>query len=173
MNAAFDLNDVLIRSAEVDDANGMSIVANMLGVRHGTLREPYQSIAKTRKMLEAIPADDRRLVAVWHDTIVGYVGLHRAQGREHHMAEIGLSIHDDFAGKGLGGLLLAAIIDTAENWLDIRRLQLIVNVDNHHAIKLYEKHGFEHEGTLRGLTFRNGDYIDGHIMARLRKDHMK
>lgn len=170
MNDAFNIDELVIRAAEVDDAKAMNEVANLPGVRFGTLREPFQNIASTRKMIETMPAGDRRLVAEWNGKIIGYIGLHRSSGREHHMAEIGISVHDDYAGKGLGGKLLAAIIDTAENWLDIRRLQLMVNVDNHHAIKLYEKHGFKHEGTLRGLTFRNGTYVDGHIMARLRDE---
>jgi putative acetyltransferase len=170
---AFNIDELVIRALELDDAEEMAAISNMPGVRHGTLREPFQSVAFTRKLIETMPPNHRRLVGTWNGKIVGYTGLHRSSGREQHMAEIGLSVHDDFAGKGVGGKLLAAVIDLAENWLDIRRLQLMVNVDNLHAIKLYEKHGFKHEGTLRGLTFRNGEYVDGHIMGRLRDDQKK
>jgi putative acetyltransferase len=34
-------------------------------------------------------------------------------------------------------------------------------------IALYEKFGFEIEGTHRRLAFRNGEYVDGYSMARL------
>ena len=166
----FALEDMILRAAEVDDAEGLTILGNLPGVRHGTLREPFQSIAGTRKMLENTPPTDRRIVAIWQGQLIGWCGLYRHKGRESHVAEIGIGVHDNFVGKGIGGKLLAAAIDTAENWLDIRRLQLFVNADNLHAIKLYEKHGFKHEGTLRGLTFRDAQYVDGHIMARLRDE---
>lgn len=170
MSDAFNIDELEIRAAEVGDAEGLTILGNLPGVRYGTLREPYQSIASTRNMLESTPRTDRRIVAIWNGQLIGWCGLYRHKGREQHVAEFGIGVHDDFAGKGVGGRLLATIIDLAENWLDIRRLQLMVNVDNHHAIKLYEKQGFKQEGTLRSLTFRNGEYVDGHIMARLRDE---
>jgi len=36
------------------------------------------------------------------------------------------------------------------------------------AIALYEKFGFEVEGTHRRYAFRNGEYVDAYSMARLR-----
>jgi putative acetyltransferase len=167
---AFNIDDVILRAAELDDAEGLTTLGNLPGVRNGTLRVPFQSVASTRKMLENTPSTDCRILAIWQGQVIGWCGLYRLKGREHHVAEIGIGVHDDFAGKGIGGKLLSAIIDTADNWLNISRIQLYVNVDNHHAIKLYERFGFQHEGTLRSLTFRNGEYVDGHIMARLREE---
>jgi putative acetyltransferase len=43
-------------------------------------------------------------------------------------------------------------------------------VDNEPAIKLYKKFGFEIEGRLRDFSYRNGEYIDAYIMARIKKD---
>ena len=39
--------------------------------------------------------------------------------------------------------------------------------DNQHAIALYQKYGFEIEGTHRAFAFRAGQYADGLSMARL------
>ena len=36
------------------------------------------------------------------------------------------------------------------------------------AIALYEKFGFEVEGTHRRLAFRDGEYVDAYSMARLK-----
>lgn len=59
-------------------------------------------------------------------------------------------------------------IDLAENWLDLTRIELKVYVDNASGIALYEKFGFQMEGTHRRYAFRDGGYVDAYSMARLR-----
>jgi putative acetyltransferase len=49
------------------------------------------------------------------------------------------------------------------------RLELEVYVDNAPAIRLYEKFGFIIEGTMVQFAFRDGQYVDTYMMARLRK----
>jgi len=98
--------------------------------------------------------------------IVGNAGLRRLTGRRIHVGQIGMGVHDDFTGRGVGSALLAALIDTADNWLAIKRVELTVYVDNAPAIRLYEKFGFETEGRLRAFAFRNGEYVDAFTMAR-------
>ena len=52
--------------------------------------------------------------------------------------------------------------------LDLKRLELTVYVDNAPAIRVYEKFGFVIEGTHRMHAFRDGVFVDSHLMARLR-----
>jgi L-phenylalanine/L-methionine N-acetyltransferase len=47
-------------------------------------------------------------------------------------------------------------------------LDLRVYVDNSPAIVLYKKFGFDIEGTHRRFAYRNGEYVDAHVIARLR-----
>ena len=61
-----------------------------------------------------------------------------------------------------------AMIDLAENWLNTQRTKLQVYADNEPGISLYEKFGFEIEGTHRNHAFRDGLYVDSYTMARLR-----
>jgi putative acetyltransferase len=63
---------------------------------------------------------------------------------------------------------MAAMIDLADNWLGLRRLELEVWADNAAAIHLYEKFGFVVEGTGRQFARRAGELVDAHFMARLR-----
>jgi putative acetyltransferase len=64
---------------------------------------------------------------------------------------------------------MQAGIDLADNWLNLRRLELEVFVDNEPAIQLYKKFGFTIEGTLVEFAFRDGRYVDTFTMARLRE----
>ena len=79
-----------------------------------------------------------------------------------------MAVRDDWQGKGVGTALMQAAIDLADNWLNLKRLELEVYVDNASAIRLYEKIGFAIEGTMVDFAFRDGQYVDTHLMARLR-----
>ena len=94
--------------------------------------------------------------------------LHFHRPRRKHVGAIGISVHADWQGKGVGKELMRAIIDLADNWLNLTRLELEVYADNEAAIHLYERFGFEIEGTLRQHAFRDGRYIDSKVMGRLR-----
>jgi putative acetyltransferase len=85
-----------------------------------------------------------------------------------HVGSIGMAVRDDWQGRGVGTALMEAALDLADNWLNLTRVELTVYVDNAPAIALYEKFGFEVEGTHRRMAFRNGGYVDGYSMARLR-----
>lgn len=79
-----------------------------------------------------------------------------------------MSVHDEWQGKGIGTALMRAGVELADNWLNLMRLELEVYADNEPAIRLYRRHGFELEGTLRQYAFRDGRYVDSYLMARLR-----
>ncbi|GAJ90853.1 GNAT family N-acetyltransferase [Agrobacterium sp. SHOUNA12C] len=159
---------VEIRAAAPSDAEGIALIANLPGFRAGTLRLPFQSIEETRQWLEKPTPGAISLVALLEGQIVGNAGLRRHDGRQIHTGNIGMGVHDDFIGRGIGSALFAALVDTADNWLAIKRLQLTVYVDNGPAIRLYEKFGFETEGRLKAFAFRNGEYVDAFTMARIR-----
>ncbi len=61
---------------------------------------------------------------------------------------------------------MTSLLDLADHWLNLLRIELLVYGDNESAIALYQKYGFTMEGTLRKLAFRAGTYVDGLLMAR-------
>ncbi len=161
-----------IRAAEPSDAAALARLTNLPGVRHGTLRLPYDAAAPLERRLSA-PGNDCFLVGVLGsgaaETIVAHGGLMPGRRRRSHVGEVLLLVHDDHVGRGHGTALLLALLDLADNWLGLRRLELDVNADNEAAIRLYRRHGFEVEGTRRGDVLRDGVLIDSHFMGRLRE----
>lgn len=77
-------------------------------------------------------------------------------------------MRDDWQGKGVGSALMQAMIDLADKWLNLTRLELTVYTDNEAGIALYKKFGFEIEGTHRKFAFRDGEFVDAYAMARVR-----
>jgi L-phenylalanine/L-methionine N-acetyltransferase len=157
-----------IRAREPGDWPEVAALMDLPKVRFGTLRLPLASKDQWRKMMEAPPEGTTGIVAVLDGCIVGNAGLIQQKGRRSHVGDIGMSVHDDHCGRGIGSALMAALIDAADNWFNLRRLELTVYVDNEPAIRLYRKFGFEVEGTRRADAFRDGRFVDSFAMARLR-----
>jgi L-phenylalanine/L-methionine N-acetyltransferase len=108
-------------------------------------------------------------VACVDEEVVGHLGLETfTQPRRRHVGEIGMAVRDDWHGKGVGTALMETALDLADNWLNLTRLELTVYADNAAGIALYEKVGFEIEGTHRRYAFRKGEYVDAYSMARIR-----
>ena len=163
-----DPGPVVIRAIRPDDVEGLHALQNLPGYRFGTLRLPYQSLDEVRKFVDTRPPGHVGIVALLGGRIVGAAGLERLSGRRNHAAYLGMGVHDGHVGQGIGTALLQALLDTADNWLGLKRLELTAFVDNAPAIALYQRHGFEIEGTLRAYAFRNGVFVDAYAMARLR-----
>lgn len=135
----------------------------------GTLQLPMTPRETWRKRLLERPEGLYSLVACADDEVVGSLGLEtRARPRVRHVGTIGMVVRDDWQGKGIGTALMGAALDLADNWLGLTRVELTVYTDNAAAIALYEKFGFEIEGTHRRHAFRDGGYVDAYSMARLR-----
>ena len=159
---------LIIRAREPSDWQEIAALLQLPRVRWGTLRLPFASAEETRKRIEKSPDSSVFIVAVQNDRLIGVASTVRYKGRRDHVGDIGVSVHDDFQGRGIGSALLGALVDTADRWLNLRRLELAVYVDNEPAIRLYKRFGFVIEGTRRAVAFRDGAFVDDHVMARVR-----
>lgn len=161
------MSAVTIRAYETADWEDVAVLFLAPNCRWGTARMPYQSRDDIKHKLVNPPVGMRRLVAIVDEKVVGFVNLQTFRDCRAHVGSIGIFVHDDYQNRGIGSQLMAAIIDLAENWLNLKRIELIVNTDNPSAIHLYEKFGFEIEGTLKKDAFRDGAYIDAYTMAKV------
>ncbi len=164
------VENLSIRRAEPDDSAALYEMFTSPKVYEGTLQLPYPSREMWRQRVAEPGAGTYNLVAVVGDRVVGMFGLHTFPNRprRRHVGAIDIVVHDEWQGKGVGAALMRAGLDLADNWLNLTRLELEVYTDNEAAIHLYERFGFEREGTLRQHAFRDGRYVDSNVMARLR-----
>ena len=161
--------EISVRRAEPEDYEAVQRVFSGPKVVAGTLQLPFPSAELWRKRLSEPSDNTHQLVACVDGEVVGEISLMiRNRPRVRHTASFGMAVRDDWQGKGVGSALLEAALDLADNWLDITRVELRVYTDNEAGIALYEKSGFEVEGTHRRDAFRGGEYVDTYSMARLR-----
>jgi putative acetyltransferase len=138
-------------------------------VVRNTLQLPYRSLESVRELLIKSGEGQYTLVAVVDGEVVGVIGLHTSsRPRVNHRGEIGMMVRDDWQGKGVGKAMMQAVVDLADKWLNLSRIELTVFTDNEPAIALYRKFGFEIEGELRKYAFRDGEFVDAYSMARVK-----
>jgi L-phenylalanine/L-methionine N-acetyltransferase len=161
--------EIAIRRAGPSDAEAIwKCYTAPLAVRN-TLQMPYRSLESVREQLTKSGEGDHILVAVIDDEVVGVIGLHTSsRPRVNHRGEVGMMVRDDWHGKGVGTAMMQAVIDLADKWLNLARIELTVFTDNESAIALYRKFGFEIEGTHRKYAFRDGEFVDAYAMARIK-----
>jgi len=165
-----DPAEVTIRGLEERDHDAVHAILTSESVIEGTMRVPHSPLQSTKDRLE--PKDGvHLLVAEVDDRVVGFAELvgSPSHPRHSHVAELNMvCTHPEFERRGVGRALTEAVLDLADNWLNLRRLTLVVFEDNAHAIRLYEKLGFEHEGVMREFGFKRGSYVGAVVMGRLR-----
>jgi len=160
--------EIQIRAAEPSDAEAFHEIMSCPKVIANTLQIPWRPLDFHRERVQSQPGT-YRLVATLDGRVVGNLGLHENQSpRRRGVASFGMAVHDDFANRGVGSALVAAMLELADGWLAIRRIELEVWKDNLAAIHLYEKFGFVIEGTGRQFAWRAGELVDAHYMARVR-----
>jgi len=88
-----------------------------------------------------------------------------------HSAEMGILIGGIAdRGQGYGQEAMRMAVEFCWRELNLQRLSLYVYGANDHAIRVYSKIGFVHEGLLRRAGYVDGRYVDVTVMGMLRRD---
>ncbi|MCA0176213.1 MAG: GNAT family N-acetyltransferase [Proteobacteria bacterium] len=162
---------VTLRRAQADDAPAFVRLMSDEAVFGSLMQLPHPSEALWRERLasqEKATNGELHLVALLGGVVVGSAGLlPQPQVRRRHVAMLGISVAQAAHRQGVGLALMTALLDHADRWAGILRVELFVFADNAPAIALYERLGFVREGLHRAHGLRAGVYADTLSMARL------
>ena len=161
-----------IRKCEINDADNMLKMLLELDKETEYMLfeadERPNDINRVKAMInQSVNGDNLLLIATEDDNIIGFLSAQRGILRKiKHTAYIVVGIREKFRGKGIGKRLFCDLdLWAKEN--NISRLELTVMCPNSIAKQLYEKNGFEVEGTKRNAIFMNGKYIDEYYMSKI------
>ena len=165
------MEDITIRRSTDLDFEALTQLYEDADVYGQTLQLPYPSLAAWKKRLNEAPPTVFHLVAEIDGEVVGSVVVEpSANVRRRHVGTIAIAVKGGRQGQGIGSRLLGSVIDLADNWMNLLRLELTVFVDNEAAIALYKKHGFLFEGELVHYAYRNGRYVNAFQMGRIKPE---
>lgn len=88
----------------------------------------------------------------------------------HRTCTFHIQVSPEARGRGVGGFALEGMLRHAFRDLGLNRVELDVLETNARARRMYEKAGFEVEGTRRQAAFKDGAYVDMVQMSLLRKE---
>jgi len=108
------------------------------------------------------------LAAELDGQVVGYAYANsfRSRAAYHWVVENSVYVAATAQGRGVGAALLQALIDACSA-RDFRQMIAVIGEPTNTAsIKLHERFGFRHLGTLPGIAWKHGRWLDTVFMQR-------
>jgi RimJ/RimL family protein N-acetyltransferase len=164
---------IRLRAMEEDDLGPLNALINDPDVLQHLDVIPFgQPLAGIREWWESTRGrDDAAVFAI--ETLPGEpIGVCSLEGIDPgaRTATLGIWIGQPHWEKGYGTDAMRTLCRFAFEHMNLQRITLAVLDSNPRARAVYEKVGFEHEGTLRRARFRGGRYVDVHVMGLLVED---
>lgn len=167
-----DGRQVTIMEATESYAEQMIAFYNIVGGETDFLsfggNEFLRDIKEYKEFIETTRLEQNSMIllATVKETIIGIASITSSQkDRTKHVGTLGIVLSEQFIGQGLGRTLMEQLIAWAASNGITNKISLVTREDNLHAIKLYEKLGFEKEGLIQKDTFIRGVYYNTLVMG--------
>jgi L-amino acid N-acyltransferase YncA len=161
---------VIIRAAAASD---MDAIAHIYAhhVNHGTgtfETEPPDNSEMGRRWAEVTARGLPWLVADDDGDVVGYAyaGPYRPRVAYRHTVEDSIYVRADRLGRGVGRLLMPALIDATKACAMHQMIAVIGDSGNRASIELHRRFGFQDAGLLKDVGFKFGRWLDTVFMQR-------
>jgi RimJ/RimL family protein N-acetyltransferase len=140
--------------------------------RFQQMPSPFSRADAESRVAELI-ARDRNTQPTWAMTlgeqVIGIVRL--SFECDHRIAVLGYGVHKKHWGEGLSREGARSVVDLAfAHYEQLRRIRAQTDLRNARSIRVLEKLGFTHEGTLRANTFEKGEFVDETVFGLLREE---
>jgi L-amino acid N-acyltransferase YncA len=162
-------NGVQVRNATVNDAAAIAEIYNQgIEDRVATYETEPRSAEEQQAWLRAVADRYPAVVAQIDGEIVGWAGAAPYRTRECYrgIGEFSMYVRRDWRGRGVGDLLVAALISEAER-LGLWKLLSRIFPFNETSRALCQKHGFREVGIYEKHARLDGRWLDVVIIERL------
>ncbi len=158
-----------IRLANLNDAEAVRSIYNLeVETAPVTFDLVPRSLEEQREWIAARAGAHAVLVAVEDEEIVGFAALspYRSKPAYSTSVENSVYVHRDHQGKGIGDVLLGALVEAADQRGFHATFARIVG-GHERSLSLHRKHGFHVVGVEREVGRKFGRWLDVVLMERL------
>lgn len=168
-----DDNAVRLRPLEREDLRFVHQLDNNASVMRYWFEEPYETFAELSMLYDEHIHDqrERRFVVEFEGENAGLVELVEID-HVHRRAEFQIVVAPEYQGKGIASRATRLALEYGFSVLNLYKIYLIVDKENHDALRIYEREGFELEGELKHEFFINGQYRDVIRMRLFQHDYL-
>ena len=172
---------IRLRPLERGDLYFVHRLDNNANVMRYWFEEPYETFDELTHLYNEHIRDqrERRFVIEYgsdeggkRNNIAGLVELVEID-HIHRRAEYQIIVAPDHQGKGIATRATELALEYGFSVLNLYKIYLIVDVENAGARHVYEKIGFQAEGTLRHEFFINGQYRDVTRMCLFQHEYLQ
>ena len=133
---------------------------------------PYDAESFVAEMSARSREDRPNWAVVQLGVVVGVVSLTFEQ--HFGIAVVGYGVHGDLRGRGFAVEAAGAVIDQAfAKYPQLQRIRAHTDLENASSMRVLEKLGFTHEGTLRSNQFVKGRFCDEVVFGLLREEWIR
>ena len=176
MEYAFSTPRTLLRGLEREDCAIMADFYNNRELLEGFLFPHEPVFPATKAEVEGLV--DYFKQGNWFALCVEHRETHKPIGfaaikpyMVNRVSFISICLSPEFWGQGYGTEVMNTLLEISFDYFNMRKACLCVCSFNERAIRSYEKVGFEVEGRLREVVYRNGRYFDLVWMGLTKNDH--
>lgn len=164
------MNNILVTLSRDEDIPAISgIYAHHVRTGLGSFEtDPPSPTEMSQRYIKLRSRDFPFLVARQNDRVVGYAyaGPYRERRAYRFTVEDSIYVDPTFVGRGVGKMLLDALIRECES-RDFRQMIAVIgDSGNLPSIKLHERCGFRSVGVFRSVGFKHDRWVDVVLMQR-------
>ena len=167
-------NDIELRNAEIRDAEALIEYLKVTNAQTPYLIcEPEEitlSLEQEKGIITRKEEAERELLllAFENGRHIGNVSLMSigTSVRYKHRCNIAIALYKEYCGRGIGRIMLEAVLDVAKN-TGYTQAELEVVTENTGAVHLYESLGFVKCGQLpNSMRYKDGRTVDSFLMVK-------
>lgn len=163
----------LIREANIEDAENVieyiKIVSDETDFLISDSSERNFTVKKEKEFLQNIQNSilEKMFLCEIENKIVGICSIEGINKiRIKHRVDLAITVLKNYWGNKIGEKLIDYAIEYCKS-NSIKKIELIVRIDNERALKLYKKFGFEIEGEIKKFIYFGGNYYNCYFMGLL------
>jgi L-amino acid N-acyltransferase YncA len=168
---------VVVREARRDDLGAVQrIYAHHVTHGLGSFEETPPDLAEIARRHEGVTGGGYPYLVAERDGAVqgfAYIGPYRPRAAYRFTVENSVYVAPGQVGRGIGNLLMEKLIELAEARGARLMVAVIGDSANMASIALHTRHGFVSVGTIKGVGFKAGRWVDVVLMQRSLGDGTK